>query len=194
MENWVDRPHNHDHMQQYKLIRTPEKGSITGIILDLTHTGAYTHFWKGRTIKCQEIECEACLAGREARWYGYISIFGPKTNQIAIYEFTPPGLNALDAYFTQHGQLRGAQITGERIGKRANSRVSIQVRESGFDLSKLPAAAPVKEILLRLWEVKPTSLTTLTSSRYDATLLEERNRREIEAAAAAAAHKTNGKH
>lgn len=194
MTNWVDRPRDHDQMQQYRLVRTPEKGAISGIILDLQHTGAYTHYWGGRTIMCQQIECEACLAGRQARWYGYVSIFSAKSNQIAIYEFTPPGVNAVDAYFTSHGQLRGGLITGERIGKRANSRISITMKESGFDVAKLPPAPPVKEILLRLWEVRPTPGLSLTTSRFDATLIEQQQRDKIDAAAKANQPSKNGKH
>lgn len=179
MAIWDDRPRQHDTLQQYRLIRTPEKGSVSGIVLDLSHTGAYTHYWKGRTIKCFEHDCEACKAGREARWYGYVSIFNPKTNQIALYEWTPPGLNAVDAYYTQHGQLRGGLIMGERIGKRANSRISITMKESGYDLAKLPPPVPVKEILLRLWEVHPTAGLDMSTSKHDDTLLtdEQRNAR-----------------
>ena len=63
MVNWMNNPPDDQNQLSFRIIRTPAKGKITGIVLSPEPLGVLLHFWHGRSVPCDPRRCEACKDG-----------------------------------------------------------------------------------------------------------------------------------
>ena len=152
MAYWTTTPLNGETREATPLLRVKPKQPIQGIITSRALTGCYVHYYRGRTTPCEEERCEACKDNRNARWYGWVGIWSPRTHQVAIAELTPACLDPLSKYLLTHGQLRGADLTLRRANEKINSRLSATIKESTIALEHLPPELDVISILEHIWE------------------------------------------
>lgn len=150
---WTHRPTADDMPQQHKLRRVGPKGLPPAIILSGDVLGIYTHFFRGRTQPCRQIDCEGCAADQQARWHGYLWIYGPRTKTVEILEITAAAITPLDDWFRKHRTLKSAEIRCQRIPAKANGRLYIQIFESAFDSKDLPTPPSLKRTMMNIFGI-----------------------------------------
>lgn len=186
MARWTDEPVEDNDLHSYDLVRTPENRPLHAIVCSRKMVWTYLHFWKKRTLPCVEAPgsnppqnvdeyCPACKAGRQARQTGFAFCFHERTNRIFIYEITKRAFDPFDAYFTNHGTLRGCRFAAERPSKKANGAVHITTDNGNYDSSLLPNPDELIAHLENMWEVKPSRPTPFGESKHDETLLAKGN-------------------
>jgi hypothetical protein len=153
MPNFTNTPPEHDRPKNLKLIRTPIKCPMKGIITCDDVVGCNTHFFGGRTTPCEAPDCPACNDGFPIRWHGYLTVWFPTDCIQVLYEFTDTAAPAILAYRTQHGTLRNAKITATRHKPIPNGRVNIKLERIDVSQWSIPSPPNVTEILLRMWEM-----------------------------------------
>lgn len=135
----------------WEIKRAPAEGTMKLLIYSSYTLGVETHYWLGRTGPCPNLNCAACKAGHRSRWKGYLLAQDLKGQGQIVFEFTPPGQKVLKDAWKQFGTMRGMQIVVGRHGKKANSRVAIQVRsQANLPVDAVPDYS-VWPILSRIW-------------------------------------------
>jgi hypothetical protein len=155
MSTWKTRPDPDDRSYSVPLTRCPPDRSICGIITSREIAGRDLHYWQGRTRPCEHPTCDACDAGRKPRWYGYVSIYHPRSHAIAIFELTPACDPAIQAYLTEHGTIRGAKLTLRRSSTKLNGKILAELEPGSYDGTRLPEPVDVRAILHHIWEIAP---------------------------------------
>lgn len=135
------------------LLRTPKGAPLYGIITSPHFIGVDTHFWKGHTTPCEAPNCSACEHALIATWHGYLSLWQPKTNHAAIFEFTATGGLQLEDYARRTGTLRATALLAQRIGKRANGRLDFQLAPAGLEHGPIPEPPDIITVLASIWRL-----------------------------------------
>lgn len=170
---WCDRP-DPDHLHHnYQITRCSPNGSIKGIVLSDSLVGTKLHYYRGRSIPCTTTECAACESGQTPRWKGYFYLFDPKSRRIEIPEITERCFTPLDAYYTEHGTLRGGRVTIRRTKPKKNGPLELWFGEGNFQTADLPNPENLREVLLRMWEAKSDNLHAEAASTYDPTIRDD---------------------
>jgi len=159
MTNWTATPLNGEQRPAHRLIRIRPGKPASGIITSLNLIGCYVHYWRGRTTPCQESKCPACKENQAARWYGWFSLWSPKTHEHVIAEITSACVDAFAAYALTHGQLRGAKVTLARATAKQNARLIAILEESAISPDILPPPLDVQTTLEKMWETHHTTTT-----------------------------------
>ena len=144
---------------QLPLIRTPRGAPLYAIITSPSFLGLDTHFWKGHTTPCEAPNCSACEHGLMATWHGYLSLWNPKNNHAAIFEFTAAGGIQLEDYARRIGTLRGAALLAQRIGKRANGRLDFQLSPASPSHGPIPEPPNLLSVLAAIWRLPLDAFT-----------------------------------
>lgn len=116
--------------------------------------GIETHWWNQRTGPCREHGCEACLAGHESRWKGYLLCFDMATEQHVVLEFTPPPAETLDAARMNHGSLRGLVVNVGRAKATFNGKVTIEIKQKTTIPPSKHEVFGVWDVLCKIWKLK----------------------------------------
>jgi hypothetical protein len=152
MTIWTNSPDEATTYCATKLLRVRPTHPITGVVTSHHLIGTHVHYWRGRSIPCRQEQCEACKDNRAARWYGWLSIFEPKSRAHAIVEVTAACEPPLADYARTHGQLRGALLTIQRATNKLNARLEASITESRLHPDVLPAELDVAHVLEHIWE------------------------------------------
>lgn len=182
--SWTNRPDRGDDTTPVQILRARPGKVYEGIILSEDVCGAYTHYWHGRTVICKQDQCDACLNGRMPRWYGYLPIWCPSSNQIVIVELTPACVPALNEFWDKYHTLRTAKLKISRVNAKQNSRVVATFETTNYNDQACPTSPDVQRALSRLWEVKTELVTPTDPTRL--TILNPTTKPKV--------HQTNGKH
>lgn len=153
MSEWCSRPNREPDQPMLQLKRCPTGKGLTAIVTGDDLVGHYTHYWRGRTTICRKTGCEPCSQSRTPRWYGFLDVWSPSTNAIAMFELTPTCIEPIDRYLAAHGTLRGSKITIQRATAKVNSRLICTIEESQFSPSAIPPAVDLKRHLAKMWEL-----------------------------------------
>jgi hypothetical protein len=160
----------------YELLRTPETGTITGIITCDNLIVCDTHFWHGRTMPCERIvtetgdlvqdtNCPACVAKQSWRTHAYVSAYSGKTGVHFLYECTAMAAKQLADYYDNAGTLRGCGFQASRPKGRKNAKVVIVTTPVNLAKVNLPEAPDVARALAVIWRLPETAVTTDPSTR-----------------------------
>ncbi len=136
-----------------RLVRTPTKNPLHGIVTSENLVGCPTHFFHNRTVPCEMQGCEICGAGHSWRWHGYLACVERVTNEHVLFEFTAQASEAFRAYFKKYDTLRGCLFQAVRGGQNYNSRVSIQVKPADLSCRELPNSLDLVVLLCHIWNV-----------------------------------------
>ncbi len=136
------------------LMRCPTKGKLIAIVTSDDLTGCKTHFWGGRTVPCEDLECAACPEGVPWRWHSYLSAFLPTKGLHFIFESTARATEPFIQYRQAHGSLRGCLFQATRATSRSNSRVNIQTKPADLSVLQLPEAPQIPLVLATIWNMK----------------------------------------
>ena len=152
MPYWSNLPENGESQRATRLIRVKPGKAIAGIVTSVHLVGCYVHYFRGRSTPCERADCEACKEKHTPRWYGWLSLWAPKSNEHVIAEITSSCVEAVREYELKHGQLRGAVLTLERATAKINSRLTARVQQSAMSPDVLPAELDVVSVLEKIWE------------------------------------------
>lgn len=152
-QQWTSRPDESQIQRACQIIRVKPGKPMRCIVLSHDLVGAQTHYHQRRTQICQGAACGICALNEKPRWYGYLSAMSLAGSIRVIVEVTPLCVPSIDEYFRDHGTLRGAQLSLERIGARDNAPIRSALAEGHFEQSRLPEPLPVIATLQQIWQL-----------------------------------------
>jgi len=116
--------------------------------------GTATHYYKGRTIPCDNDVCPACDDGLPWRWHGYVGLFGLSSHRQVLFEFTAKAAEPFKPYVLAYGTLRGCQIKAARANTAPNSRVIITCHPADLEKIHIPEPPNLLEALSIIWNIE----------------------------------------
>lgn len=151
----------------YKLRRTPETGSLIGIVTSDDLVTCDTHWWHGRTCPCErettaegktldDSRCPACRAKTPYRTHAYVAAFDLKTRLHFIFECTAQAAKPLADFRAATGTLRGCAINASRSKAIKNSKVNLICNATNLARNPIPTAPDVPAALCVIWRVPRT--------------------------------------
>jgi len=135
------------------IIRTPRSRPIVAVVTCENVIGCPTHFWGGRTIPHDNVECEPCNNGSPWRWHGYVSAFDHRTGLHFLFENTARACEPFKDWFAKHGTLRGVKFEATRPQNRINGRVNIRLKSTDPIEFPIPQAPNIVACLAILWNI-----------------------------------------
>lgn len=155
MPQWTSEPPAESEQYAHRIVRTPGKGAIAGIITSPELIGCPTHFTNGRTIPCEHPRpCEPCEHGSSRRWHGWVSLMQMPTLEHVIFEMTAAACDPLKNYALIHQTLRACSIRATRPSDRTNGRVVIETRLVDETRYRIPEPFNVRLVLCHIWNVE----------------------------------------
>lgn len=133
------------------MVRTPANGHMKLACVSTEMVGCPTHWYGGRTVPCEAIDCKACSEGVPWRWHGYVAGLLPQVRRLALFEFTAQAAEVINQYKAVNGTLRGCIITAHRHRNRHNGRVMINTMPGNLAQLNLPKAPDLMKVLSVLW-------------------------------------------
>lgn len=181
MRAWTNRPDRDPTTLHLDILRARPGKAYSGVSMATDVVGAYTHYWRGRTVLCTTPNCDACHAQRKARWYGYIPLWEPDTDRRVLLEITAACLDAIDAYIASNDTLRGARVTVRRANNKINSKIIATLTHAGLTDGRIPTEPPTRQLLERMWEIEtnthPATPETETAQKNEPRVGEHANGR-----------------
>ncbi len=144
----------------YDLRRTPPDAPLKGLITSDDLIGCFTHWWGGRTVPCEDENCEACRANTPTRWHCYLSVLQSGSHDHFIFECTGKAALPLIDWRDENGTLRGALMTAFRPKRRRNARVEIILKPYDISQLKFPKAPDLIRAMSVIWQLPETALET----------------------------------
>lgn len=145
----------------YPLMRCPSRGQLVAIVTSPDLLGCKTHFWGGRTVPCESLECKACHDAVPWRWHSYLSAFLPSKGLHFIFESTARATENFIAYRKANNGLRGCLFQATRATERSNSRVLIVTKTADLTSIQLPEAPEIRSVLATIWNMKLKDVTPI---------------------------------
>lgn len=166
---FLNRPRKADLPNQWKIMRAKSNGLPACMVISPDITGAYVHYWGGRTRPCQGESCDYCAGGQVPRWRGYLAAANGKTRCLGLLEVTPSCIPPIEAFIEEYGDLRGSIITLSRKGNVRNGELLCVVKHQAGLASSCPPDVDVRVHLQRIWRVTHSPMASeVTGDAYDA--------------------------
>jgi len=146
-------PDEGDEGMRYQILRTGPKGIKGPIVTSHDPVGLYTHWAGGRTLPCVRKKCELCEQNVARRWYGFLMVYSLKQDRQYLFEYTAAAAATVVDYWERHRTLRGARLSGERQGARANGRLTLFLMPPMPEIDPLPKAPNRVALLSQMWSV-----------------------------------------
>lgn len=144
--------------QSLELKRCPPGASLTGIITTPEVCGCPTHYYGGRTMPHEEVDCEPCSAGIGWLWHGYVAIYKPSEKMHFLFEMTARCVEPLTEYHLANGSLRGCSIVAQRPSGKPNGRVYLKTKSIDLASLYLPDAPNLRQVLAMIWGLPAPNL------------------------------------
>lgn len=144
----------------YDIRRTPADKPIHGIITSDLFYVVETHYFGGRTMPCEGLNCKACNANSPTRAHVYTTVYEAKTHDHFLYEITAIAAVPLDQYLRANGTLRGCEIKAHRPKRCKNGRVEIVTRPHDLTGLTIPQAPDIPRALCVIWRVPTDAIQT----------------------------------
>lgn len=137
----------------FNLRRTPPDGPLRAVITCDDLNVCYTHFWGGRTMPCEQPDCDACRAMSPKRAHVYISAYQLETREHFIFECTAAAAEPFHEWKRANNGLRGCLFQASRPKRRRNAQVEILCRP--YDLTKinLPQPPDIARAMAVIWRL-----------------------------------------
>lgn len=153
MPDFSNAPPSDPRGRSLDLLRCPAGKPLSAIVTSNDLIGCKTHYYGGKTVPCENEDCEACRDGVPWRWHSYLAAYSHGNNTHFILESTARATETFVQYRDAHGTLRGCLFKAERPRGRKNSQVYIQTRQA--DLAKYPIPDPpdLLQLLGMIWNL-----------------------------------------
>lgn len=142
------------------LKRCPVFKPLVAIVTCHNLIGCPTHFYGGRTVPCEEKDCEPCKEGSPWRWHSYLSCYSPAEKVHFLFENTARATEPFVLFRKAHGTLRGCCFRAHRANGRANGRVYIETKPSDLEKITLPEPPDLEKVLSIIWNIPLQAITT----------------------------------
>ena len=153
MPQFSSEPPRDPRGQSLELKRCPPGAVLPGLVTCHDVVGCPTHFWGGRTVPCEAVECEPCLAGIGWRWHGYVSAWHPTLKLHYLFEMTARCVEPLTEFRKVHPSLRGCQFLAQRPSGKPNGRVYLKTKSIDLTTITIPAPPDLTQLLAMIWNV-----------------------------------------
>lgn len=166
---WNNKPPKETGPRPRTLWRAEAKKTRGGVILSDQTLGVGTHYHQGRTVLCDDEECELCQIYGPSRWYGFWAVWHGTDKPATLFQFTSGVWHNVESYLQKWSTIRGAKFVAERANARHNSRVVLTIDRAEGNPDDLPKPFDVEATLRKIWRlpVKKTE-ETLTENEHDA--------------------------
>lgn len=141
------------------LLRCPPNRALVGTIVSHDLVGCNTHYYRGRSIPCDQGQCPACEDGMPWRWHAWVGLWLDATGKIVLLELTAAACEPLKTYREAYGTLRGCRLKAQRANSSPNSRVILQTKPADLEKITLPAEPNVLNALSIIWGLANDELT-----------------------------------
>ena len=175
MLNFQTNPPDDPRGNSLHLVRCPTGKLFAGVILSDDMLGTPTHYYKGRTIPCDDEHCPACKDGFPWRWHAYLAVYQRTLHRTVLLEITAKAAEPLKLYRKAYGTLRGCGLTAKRINSAANSRVIITTCRADMQDLKLPDEPNVLEALSIIWNIELPSMCVGGTLKGVSAIMTKRN-------------------
>lgn len=135
----------------FPIVRTPPGRPLTAIVTSPDLVGCFTHYHKGRTVPCEQENCEACHDGLPFRWHAYQSVHVAATGLHCLFECTAQAAEHFTDYREAHATIRGCQFEARRYNSKPNARILIRTRPADLTGLYLPKPPDLVKCLGILW-------------------------------------------
>lgn len=156
MPKFSDRPPVTRRCYTLPLVRTPSGRPLIAVVTSERLLGINTHFYGGRTIPCEDNECDACREGMPFRWHGYLGAYDWFRSRQFIFEVTAAGADQLLIYYQAMGTLRGCAFQATRRTRSPNSKVQIETKPADLSKIHMPEQPDIIKCLATIWQI-PTA-------------------------------------
>jgi hypothetical protein len=170
MPNWTSQIPDPGTKYGFDLRRTPPDHPLVAIVITPDMIGCHTHYWGGRTIPCEDIQCPACAENMPSRWHAYLGCWDPKTRDTFLFECTAKAAQAFELYRESFGTLRGCLFSAARPKRRKNARVEILTKPADLTHVNLPPAIDVTRAMTVIWQLPANACTTPTAEHSTPTV------------------------
>jgi hypothetical protein len=158
MPTYSNEPPNDPRGHSLTLKRTPINRALIAIVTSPDLVGCPTHFWGGRTVPCENPDCEPCRNGMPWRWHSYLSAWDTNTRIHFLYESTARATEPFVTYRKAYGSLRGCHFRARRANSAINSRVYIETQPADLEKIKLPQPPDLIKCLAIIWNLAEPTL------------------------------------
>ncbi len=165
MPIFSNKPPDSHGSNNLQILRTPAKGNLYVICLSESVLGSPTHYFNGRTVPHEELECEPCSLHISWRWHSYTVVQEQPTQQMFLLELTAQATEPLLQIYEQLGGLRGVMLELTRRGEKRNGRVIVHTahpKPRNFQLLDPPNQI---DVLFNLWGLDPARAREYKSIR-----------------------------
>lgn len=144
-----------DGSQPYPVQRPTALSGITGTCWSKVPTGAYIHWWHGRTCPCPlDDTCEACKVGVEYRYESYVWLERSVTERVVILALPYRASLYLRELIEKSGSLYGRSMEVIRAGKTNRSQIRLSVLGPDQEEGVGPTLPSLKATMCRIWGVR----------------------------------------
>lgn len=150
---WSTKPPKETGPKPRTLWRAEAKKTRGGVILSDHTLGVGTHYHQGRTVLCNDENCELCQVYGPSRWYGFWAVYHGQDKPATLFQFTSGVWHTVESYLQKWSTLRGAKFVAERANARHNSRVVLQIDRADGNPDDLPKAFDVEGTLRKIWRL-----------------------------------------
>lgn len=153
MPKWSTTPPADSRGPGLPLRRTPPAAKLEAIATSEDLLGCPTHYFRSRTIPCEQPNCEPCAQGFSWRWHAYVAALDISSNEHFIFECTAAAAEIFAAHRDKYGSLRGCHFRAERTSKTPNGRVLLRTKPANLANINLPDAPDVAAALAHIWNI-----------------------------------------
>ncbi len=175
MLNFQNDPPTDSRGVSLPLMRCPANRSYTGIILSDDIVGTNTHYYRGRTMPCDQGNCDACNDGFPWRWHAYLVLYSRATHSKILFEMTAKSVEPLLIYRKAYETLRGCELSAKRANTSHNSRVIITTRRADLQQIVLPDCPDILKALSIIWNIEVPAISKNGRNRNAQALNVEKN-------------------
>lgn len=150
---WNALPPENQRRLPHKVV-VPTDKPLRGIITCEMFVGVDTHWNGNATVPCMEGACRLCESGDSIRWYGFISVWDPKTGGHISVRITSGVAETFEDYIRNWKTLRGSVCSLERAKKSVKSKMVAKLAPNKTHSPEvIPAALDVHAILAHMWKL-----------------------------------------
>lgn len=159
MPRFTNAPPSDPRGQPLPLRRCPFHRPLTAIVTCHDVVGCPTHYWGGRTVPCEEQDCEPCLAGVRWNWHGYVSAYDLNLKLHFLFEVTARCSEAFTDYRKANPTLRGCHFEATRPSGKSNGRVYLRTKTADLQKTAVPDAPNIPDVLAMIWNITPAEIS-----------------------------------
>lgn len=144
----------------YDIRRTPADKKLHGLITCKTFYVVEMHFFGGRSIPCEGLDCQACKSNSPKRGQVYVSVWEANSHDHFLLELTCKAAVPIEDYYRQHGTLRGCEMKCWRPKRVKNGRVEVVTKYRDLEGIRLPKSPNVPKALCVIWRIPYDAMET----------------------------------